>query len=312
MRTSLILSIALASNLLACAPMSQLSASVDGSDDSDISTELADDGDGDGISDDLDNCPASANAEQWDTDEDGVGDACDLTVLPAADPSGLVAAGRLSRAAVAVADIANFTDEPETFRVSTDGGPLSPELDEGVVEPGEIRTIYVNADARGALAGDWLDGLVDIEVDGRITRVEAGAEAEPPPPPSTCAYAIKRDYIKVTKGEGGADPALELDVDTIVSYGSGSTATNNYSGTIKSGATYGTDATIYNTSVTSGSAVNHDWDVDATEFDTWDADDHGSAGSSIGFTCSGTGTQTDSVSVTLGNAAINVGIKATW
>jgi hypothetical protein len=235
-----------------------------------------------------------------------------MTVLPEVDPSAAVPAGRLSRAAIAAADIANFTDEPQSFRVWTDGGALSPEVEEGVVEPGQIRTIYVDADARGAAVGDRLDGLVSVEAGGLISRVEAGADAEPPPPPSTCAYYIKRDYIKVTKGEGGADPALELDVDTIVSYGSGLSATNNYSGTIKSGATYGTDATIYNTSVTSGSSVNHDWDVDATEFDTWDADDHGSAGSAISFTCSGTGTQTDSVAVTLGNAEINMGIKATW
>ena len=35
------------------------------------------DGDEDGIADDLDNCPAVANADQIDTDGDGMGDACD-------------------------------------------------------------------------------------------------------------------------------------------------------------------------------------------------------------------------------------------
>jgi hypothetical protein len=35
------------------------------------------DGDGDGIGDDADNCPAVANADQRDRDGDGVGDACD-------------------------------------------------------------------------------------------------------------------------------------------------------------------------------------------------------------------------------------------
>jgi hypothetical protein len=38
------------------------------------------DADGDGVSDDLDNCPTVANADQADADGDGVGDACDNCV----------------------------------------------------------------------------------------------------------------------------------------------------------------------------------------------------------------------------------------
>lgn len=36
-----------------------------------------DDGDGDGIVDDKDNCPDTSNADQLDTDDDGVGDVCE-------------------------------------------------------------------------------------------------------------------------------------------------------------------------------------------------------------------------------------------
>ena len=35
------------------------------------------DGDGDGVGDDCDNCPGTANAAQTDTDEDDIGDACE-------------------------------------------------------------------------------------------------------------------------------------------------------------------------------------------------------------------------------------------
>jgi hypothetical protein len=64
--------------------------------------------------------------------------------------------------------------------------------------------------------------------------------------------------------------------------------------------------------VNSGTQVTHDRDVAATELDTWDADDHGDGGGLLTFTCSGTGSLGDSDSVSLGNAIINVGVKASW
>jgi len=127
----------------------------------------------------------------------------------------------------------------------------------------------------------------------------------------TCSYTIKRDKITVVKGEGGADPALELDVDTSVEH-NGTSSTVNFNGTIKSGASNGTDATIYSATVTSGTLVTHDWDIDATEFDTFDADDHGTGGGTLVFTCSGSSSQTDSDQVSLGNAIIDVQVQASW
>ena len=43
------------------------------------------DTDGDGIQDDVDNCPDTANPDQADTDGDGIGDACDACPLDAAN-----------------------------------------------------------------------------------------------------------------------------------------------------------------------------------------------------------------------------------
>ena len=42
------------------------------------SAAYAGDFDGDGVSDELDNCPAVANADQWDSDADGLGNGCDV------------------------------------------------------------------------------------------------------------------------------------------------------------------------------------------------------------------------------------------
>lgn len=300
MRASTLISLSLCTSLFACAP--QLPTST-----------LEEDADADGVADDADNCASVPNAEQADLDGDGQGDLCDLTVILAADPTGTAVAGRLGEGRVIVADIANFSDQPASWALSGDSDRLFPSLGSGVVEPGEIRTLRLDVDARGLQAGDWLESELTLEVLGDRHDLVAGAEASPTPPPGACSYEIERDYIKVTKGEGGADPALELDVDTIVYYGTRYDDTANYSGTIKSGATYTSNQPIYGTTVSTGDEVDHDWEVDATEFDTWDGHDYGSERSAIAFTCTSRGgSQTDSQSVDLGNATINVGIIASW
>jgi len=47
------------------------------------------DADGDGVPDDEDNCPAISNPSQADTDNDGIGDACETSVIADADGDGV-------------------------------------------------------------------------------------------------------------------------------------------------------------------------------------------------------------------------------
>lgn len=73
------------------------------------------DSDEDGVNDLADNCPATSNPNQDDNDSDGIGDACELSVSLAADPS----SGDVTDEALTV----NFTATPAN--VAEDAGTLS-------------------------------------------------------------------------------------------------------------------------------------------------------------------------------------------
>jgi len=67
------------------------------------------DRDGDGIADGLDNCPATANADQLDTDGDGLGDACDGEISNDRDGDGVIDA------------LDNCPNAPNPNQLDTDG-----------------------------------------------------------------------------------------------------------------------------------------------------------------------------------------------
>jgi hypothetical protein len=72
------------------------------------------DGDGDGVPDDIDDCPAVANPDQKDSDRDGRGDAC--AVADAGRPDG----------PAAPADV-RVTSAPEVGEIGPDAGGVGPE-----------------------------------------------------------------------------------------------------------------------------------------------------------------------------------------
>lgn len=271
------------------------------------------DADGDGVTDSKDNCPRVKNGEQLDRDGDGVGNACDLTVVVPKNARGSVPSGKVRTSAVAVAEIYNFTREPKAFRLQSDSTVIRPGELQGTVEPGEIRTVYADVDARQSASGLQLEAKFVIIVAGQASSVIIIVDTTEPPAPRTCSYQISRDSIFVNNGEGFLDPGLELpSVETIVEYGAGDEASETWGGNLQSGALYTTDEDVYGADVAVGTVVSHDWEVNATETDTADADDHGTGGGTLTFTCTGTGIVDDDATVTLGNASIIVTMKAGW
>ena len=275
--------------------------------------EPAPDRDGDKIPDAQDNCPAVRNAEQSDRDADGIGDVCDLTVLAADEHTVHVPAGKVSRAAVLLAEIVNYTRQEHSFQLESSAEQLEFEEPEGALAANGIHALYGSVDARGLLPGQSLRARVRLQISIHVSVfIEIVIVVDEPEPPSTCTYRVYRDSIEVADGEGGADPALELDEVTVeVSHGTTSSS-ETFSGTIRNGATNTTDAEIYNATVDAGEVVTLPWDVNAVETDSWDSDDEGSGAGILEFTCAGSGLLRDDEVIVLGNASIVVTLKVLW
>lgn len=143
------------------------------------------------------------------------------------------------------------------------------------------------------------------------SAAQSSAEELPSPtltPPLPCSYRIYRDNIRAARGEGGADPALEL--TRVEASAGGSTVT--WSGRLPQGSSHTADALILSESVSSGTVISEEWEVFVVEKDDWDADDINQGGGILSFTCSGHGTRTGTVALTLGNAQVDVTVKAVW
>jgi lysophospholipase L1-like esterase len=109
--------------------------------------------DGDGIQDEVDNCPDAANPGQEDRDEDGTGDLCDATSgIPTVDQEGVTVGETANATPVAVADA--FTTETGAALTVPAPGVLANDTD---ADTGDTLTAKVTVKPRNgtlALAGD--------------------------------------------------------------------------------------------------------------------------------------------------------------
>ena len=80
-------------------------------------TDVNEDSDGDGITNNLDNCPSTANADQLDTDGDGIGDLCDNAPT-------VSNANQLDTDGDGVGDVSDTDDDGDGVADSEDAFPL--------------------------------------------------------------------------------------------------------------------------------------------------------------------------------------------
>jgi hypothetical protein len=136
------------------------------------------DGDGDGLADVSDNCPAVANTDQTDTDKDGQGDACDPVDPPPADADG----DGVPDASDNCPAVAN-TDQTDTDKDGqgdacdpVDPPPADADGD-GVPDASDNCPAVANADQ------------ADTDGDGQGDVCDTTPDGDPPPPPSESAEA---------------------------------------------------------------------------------------------------------------------------
>jgi len=124
------------------------------------------DADGDGVADDVDNCPDTANADQADADADGVGDACDdCPGTAAGDPVDEDGCSTVDEDGDGVGDDQDeCPDTPSCATVDADGCPSDSDGD-GVVDGcdkcPDTPSCATNIDANGCAIDSDGDGSPD-------------------------------------------------------------------------------------------------------------------------------------------------------
>jgi hypothetical protein len=167
------------------------------------------DSDGDGVPDDWDNCPGIWNADQADSDGNGIGDACDAPPPPPPPPPPPACSYAVSPMSTSVGPESGVV----SFEVMTAEGC-------GWGASGSSNFLYL-VDSSGGVGPGWVSYAVDnytaydqarwaaVEIAGQVAWVEQQPlSPPPPPPPPACSYSVSPPSATVGPENGSISFAL--------------------------------------------------------------------------------------------------------
>jgi hypothetical protein len=254
-------------------------------------------------------CPA-AIAEDLDYDKDGIADACDVIVILAKDGEVDGLSLELSAGApqkdVMIADIHNQTSAPIYWSLVLDEQHgVTPSVRNGWIAPGGSQTIALDIDQSAARPGSSIRQVATLQVADEVHQIPLSITTPAAPPSALvgmCTYSVYVDSIKVVKGQGRLEGALEVELTTNLQTVSGVVTSRSPTMNIPVKGTHPINSLAYTQTTPTGTSVGIPVNFMVREFDGTSGDDTGSADNYLSFDCS-EGTSRDTITTHIDDSA---------